>query len=135
MVPGLFVSLPALPLTVNGKLDRAALPAPELAAVDPNAYVAPRNEIEEILASIWVEVLGVTPISVNDDFFDIGGHSLAAMQVMTRIREELGVDLALRDLFEATTLQSLARHVAGVRAESSVSARNLPSPDMQEGVI
>src|SRR5262249_15934002 len=85
IVPPVFVELAALPLTVNGKIDRAALPAPdgvrpELAA----GYVAPRTTTEELLAGIWADVLGIDRVGVHDDFFELGGHSLLATQVTSR---------------------------------------------------
>jgi amino acid adenylation domain-containing protein len=110
MVPAHFVMLDALPLTPNGKLDRRALPAPEGGASRAE-YVAPRTPAEEQLVRIWAEVLGVEPIGVLDDFFDLGGHSLRTIEVLSRIRSVCAVDLPLRVLFEATTVEQLARHV------------------------
>jgi amino acid adenylation domain-containing protein len=124
MVPSAFVVLPALPLTANGKVDRPALPAPE---VGPDAieYVAPRDEVERLLAAIWEEVLGVERVGVRDDFFDLGGHSLLATQVVVRIRERLGVELPLARLFEASTLAAAA---AALRALAREEGALLPPP-------
>ncbi|NNF93561.1 MAG: amino acid adenylation domain-containing protein, partial [Altererythrobacter sp.] len=92
MLPSAFVLLDALPLTPNGKVDRAALPAPEAADHLTAEYVAPRTPTEEILAGIWAEVLGVERVGVHDDFFELGGHSLLATQVISRVRQALGVE-------------------------------------------
>ncbi len=116
MVPSAVVMLEALPLTPNGKIDRRALARiqPERVAEVPG-YVAPRTPAEERLAEIWSEVLGVSPVSVEDDFFDLGGHSLLATQLVSRVREAFGVELPLRRLFEVATVEGLAREARGSR--------------------
>lgn len=114
MMPSAFVFLRQLPLTANGKVDRAALPAPAVAAERPaDTFVSPRTPLEEVLASIWVSVLRVERVGVYDNFFELGGHSLKATQVMSRICGALGLDLPLRTLFEAPTLASLASAIEG----------------------
>ena len=115
MLPAAFVMLPELPLLPNGKVNRKALPAPEWQG-DADAYVAPRNDTEAELASIWQEVLGVERLGVHDNFFALGGHSLLATQVMTRIRRHLNVELAMRHLFEAPTVAELADKVLAAGA-------------------
>jgi amino acid adenylation domain-containing protein len=109
MVPSLFVRLEDLPHTPNGKIDRRALPAPERTAAE--AYVAPADPAEELIAEIWAEVLGLARIGVHDSFFALGGHSLLATQVASRVRAALGVELPLRRLFEAPTVRELAQVV------------------------
>jgi amino acid adenylation domain-containing protein len=109
MVPSLFVRLGELPLGATGKVDRAALPVADAAAAGPtDRYVAPRTPVEELMAEVWAQVVGVPRVGVFDDFFEIGGHSLAATLVITRLRDSLGVELALRSLFETPTIAALA---------------------------
>jgi amino acid adenylation domain-containing protein len=109
MVPAAFVMLEALPLTPSGKVDRRALPAPGATRPElEQAFVPPRGPIEETVASIWAEVLGLERVGVHDDFFELGGHSLNAAQVVSRIRATFDVELALRRLFEARRLGQLA---------------------------
>src|ERR1700712_3775295 len=124
MTPTALVVLPALPLTANGKVDRAALPAPELAGREAEAgWVAPRTPAEEILAGIWSEVLGVEQVGAMDNFFDLGGHSLLATRVISQLRGAFQVELGLLELFEAPTVAELAARIeealrdgAGVQA-------------------
>ena len=108
MVPSAFVRLGEMPLTPNGKVDRKALPAPDADALVAQAYEAPQTPTEEMLASIWQELLGVERVGRNDNFFDLGGHSLLAVQLLARIRRELGQEVALRTLFEAPTVAEVA---------------------------
>jgi len=108
MVPAAYVRLESLPLTPNGKLDRKALPAPESDAYSTRGYEAPQGEIEEKLAAIWAEVLKLERVGRNDNFFVLGGHSLLAVRVITRLREELDVEVAIRDLFVHPVLADLA---------------------------
>ncbi|HEX8272563.1 MAG TPA: amino acid adenylation domain-containing protein [Longimicrobiaceae bacterium] len=115
MVPSAVVVLDRLPLTPNGKTDRAALPAPDLAA-DAGGCVTPRDELERTLASIWEEVLGVSPVGVRDDFFALGGHSLLAVRLMAQVERATGVRLPLAVLFAASTVEALAAELRGGRA-------------------
>ncbi len=109
MIPSSFVVLDALPLNANGKVDRRALPLPGQARpLQLVEYVAPRNPVEELLAAIWVDVLSIEQIGIWDNFFEIGGHSLLATQVISRIDDTFQVDLPLRTLFEAPTVERLA---------------------------
>ncbi|MEP0858568.1 amino acid adenylation domain-containing protein [Trichocoleus sp. DQ-U1] len=112
MVPSGFVLLEAIPLTPNGKIDRRALPEPDTARPElESAYIAPRTAIEEVVAGIWTQVLGLEQVGMRDRFFDLGGHSLLATQVMSRLREAFQVELPLRYLFESPTVAGLAERI------------------------
>ncbi|MEU9512926.1 amino acid adenylation domain-containing protein [Micromonospora sp. NPDC048169] len=115
MVPAAFVTLDALPLTPNGKLDRKALPAPVVTREASVALVEPRDDTERALAAIWSEVLGVDTLGIDDDFFDLGGHSMLATQVVARIRKaELGGRaVGVMDLFQQRTIRDLAAFISG----------------------
>jgi acyl carrier protein len=108
MIPSVFLQLDALPLTANGKINRRALPVPEQGRAEVE-YVAPRTPLEEQLARIWAEVLGLERVGVLDNFFDLGGHSLKATQIVSRVRQVFGVIIPLRNLFEDPTIDALAR--------------------------
>lgn len=124
MVPAIFVTLELLPLTPNGKVDRRKLPVPGGDRPDlADAFVAPSTPTETALAAIWCEVLKLERVGVEDNFFDLGGYSLAAVQVLSRVREVLQVDLPLRSLFEVTTVAGLARVVETQKANSPASAQ------------
>ncbi|MBX8605651.1 amino acid adenylation domain-containing protein [Pseudomonas cichorii] len=106
MVPTAFVILPTLPLTPSGKVDKRSLPQPETDSLEDH-YVAASSDAEMQLAAIWASVLNLPQVGITDDFFELGGHSLLATQVVSRIRKQLNVDLALRTLFEAPTIEQL----------------------------
>ena len=109
MIPATFVAVDTLPLNANGKVDRAALPAPEPDRRETaETFVAPRTATETTLAGIWSEVLGIERVGVEENFFALGGHSLLATQVASRIKQTLGVEASLRLLFEAQTIAELA---------------------------
>jgi amino acid adenylation domain-containing protein len=113
MIPSAFVMLDALPLTANGKIDRAALPDPaSFETGEEEERTAARSGIEEIVAGVWAQVLGVNSVGMHDSFFDVGGHSLLATQVVSRLREALGVGLEVRSLFENPTVAELSEAVA-----------------------
>jgi amino acid adenylation domain-containing protein len=108
MAPSAYVILDSLPLTANGKVDRKALPAPDVERDREQTFVAPRNAREQMLAEIWTSVLGVEPIGAHDNFFELGGHSLHAIQVVSRLRDALQIELPFRSFFETPTLSGLA---------------------------
>jgi amino acid adenylation domain-containing protein len=120
MVPAAFVTLAALPLTVTGKLDRQRLPAPDPGGdADGREFRPPHSAVERTLATIWSSVLNVPRVGLDDGFFDLGGHSLLATQVVFRIREQLGVEVGLRLLFERPRLEDLALAVGAAPASGA----------------
>jgi amino acid adenylation domain-containing protein len=122
MVPSAFVVLPAMPLTPNGKVDRAALPPPDAQAGASADDVAPRSPVEEVIAGVWAEILGVDRVGAHDDFFAMGGHSLLAAQVMGRIAAALGVELPISAIFEAPTVAGLGERALAALARGEGSA-------------
>jgi len=112
MVPAHLLFLETLPLTGNGKLDRKALPQPD-ASLLQQAYVAPQSELEQQIATIWQDVLKLEQVGLTDDFFELGGHSLLATQVVSRVRQSLGLEVALRTLFEHSRLAAFAASLGG----------------------
>jgi acyl carrier protein len=123
MVPSAFVVLEALPLTPNGKLDRRALPPPDQARLEQeHAYAVPRTALEEQLAAIWAEILGVERVGIYDNFFNLGGHSLQAARLRSRLCETFRVELPLRSFFEAPRVADLAVVIAQQQAERLESA-------------
>ncbi len=128
LVPAAFVMLPRLPLTASGKLDRRALPAPEAPeAALAGQFVAPRNELERTVAAIWQEVLGVERVGTRDNFFDLGGHSLLLVSLRDRLRQRLGRDFTLVDLFRHPTVaafvDALAQPVAAELPRGDIATR------------
>jgi len=124
MIPSAFMVLDALPLTPNGKLDRRALPPP--ARVRPElerAFVAPRTPVEEELANIWAQLLGVERVGIYDNFFELGGHSLLVTQLLSRVRETFQVEVPPHSFFEAATVADLAVVIAQHLAEQEDDAQ------------
>ncbi|HYH80745.1 MAG TPA: amino acid adenylation domain-containing protein [Longimicrobium sp.] len=122
MVPEAFVALDALPLTPHGKVDRRVLPAPGRADAGAR-YVAPRDAVEEVLAALLADLLGVERVGVEDNFFALGGHSLTATKFISRIRETLQAELPLRALFEAPTVAELALRIVAREREPGLTGR------------
>ncbi|MET0340901.1 MAG: amino acid adenylation domain-containing protein [Polyangiales bacterium] len=130
MIPSAFVPMVELPRTPNGKIDRAALPAPDVShvALGPER-IAPRDKLEASLARVWEEVLGTREPGVRDSFFALGGHSLLAVRMFARVQREHGVDLPLATLFEAPTIEYLAERIRAQRlAGPSMEAPEAPPP-------
>ncbi|KZE44088.1 hypothetical protein AV540_01955 [Brevibacillus parabrevis] len=120
MVPAGYVWLEKIPLTVNGKVDRRALPAPDYGHAETGkAYAAPRKPIEEMVANIWAQVLSVERVGVYDDFFELGGHSLLATQAVSRLKEAFGINVPLRTLFEHPDVAGMSEKLAGLLEEQS----------------
>ncbi len=115
MVPAHFVFLAQMPLTPNGKLDRKGLPAPD-ASLMQQAYVAPETELEQQIAAIWAEVLRLPQVGLNDNFFEVGGHSLLAIQITSRVQSELGLEVPLVEVFQTETLRAYVQAAATFRA-------------------
>jgi yersiniabactin nonribosomal peptide synthetase len=124
MVPAAFVVLDRLPLSANGKVDRGALPAPDGARTGARKeLVAPTTPEEKVLAGIWAQVLGVERVSVEEPFFEIGGDSLLAVQLISRVRDALRVELSLRELFDAMTVAEMARQVVAREAKPGLTGK------------
>jgi amino acid adenylation domain-containing protein len=120
MLPAAIILLDELPITPNGKIDKRALPAPDAAHLaQDQAFVAPRNYMEELVAGIWSQVLQVEQIGVHENFFELGGHSLLATQVISRLRNALQAELTLRHLFEAPTLAEFAKRVEATALQTT----------------
>jgi acyl carrier protein len=129
MIPSTFVVLDALPLTSNGKIDRHALPEPDQLKLEPEeAFVAPRTAVEQELAVIWTDVLGIERVGIHDNFFDLGGHSLLATQIISRVRNAFRLDLPLHTIFDEPTIDGLARSIESTR----LAAQALQSPPGSE---
>ncbi|HEX6045328.1 MAG TPA: amino acid adenylation domain-containing protein [Pyrinomonadaceae bacterium] len=125
MVPASFVILDALPLLANGKIDRRALPAPEAARPDlPHPFVAPKTPVETSLAGIWSDLLGLPQVGINDNFFDLGGHSLMTTQLISRVRELFKVEVPLRQVFQQPTIAELA--IVIDEMQNTAAPRELP---------
>jgi acyl carrier protein len=123
MVPSAYVRLEKLPLTVNGKVDRKALPDPEAGQEPGDGYEAPRNEVEEVLGEIWGEVLRVERVGVRDNFFELGGDSISGMRVISRVRQAFEVDVPIRALFTAPTIAELAEQVEASAIDAILATR------------
>jgi acyl carrier protein len=122
MVPNIFVTVAELPLMSSGKVDRGALPVPDLSQAN-SAFVAPRTQTELELAEIWSEILRLETIGVQDDFFDLGGHSLSATQLVSRILNTFAVELKLEDIFNEPTVAGIAALIDSALIEMSGDSR------------
>ncbi|MCX4391837.1 non-ribosomal peptide synthetase [Streptomyces sp. NBC_01767] len=134
MVPSVFVALERLPLTPNGKVDRRELPAPEPRASEAGGP-APRTPVERAIAAAWSQVLGIEVTGVDDNFFELGGHSLLATQVTSRLRDALGVEVPVRELFAAPTVVGLAAAVAELAADGTAGTDPMVPADRNSGPL
>jgi acyl carrier protein len=123
MLPSAIVTLDTLPRTPSGKVDRLALPDPAQAV--ESEYVAPHSPLEETVAAIWADVLGVEKVGVEDDFFALGGHSLLATQVVAQVRSDFAVELPLHSLFTCPTVKSLSAEIMRLMGDDDETAELL----------
>ena len=136
MVPSIVEMLDAMPLTANGKVDRRALPEPKREVRESgDAPAAPRTPLEELIASIWCEVLDLERVGIHDSFFDLGGHSLSAMKIVSRIRKSLQVDLPIRTLFQTPTIAAIADAISGETVEPGFEPPPIVPVPREEGLM
>jgi amino acid adenylation domain-containing protein len=131
MVPSFVVLLPALPLLPNGKVDRRALPAPEIP--QGQAFAAPRTPLEEDLAGLWSRVLGVPQVGRSENFFDLGGHSLLMIELRRAVQERFGRELSMVDMFQYATVAAMAEHLGGEAGEVPAAAGGALGEAMRQG--
>ncbi|MCP4350754.1 MAG: amino acid adenylation domain-containing protein [Desulfobacterales bacterium] len=135
MIPAYFMILDALPLTINGKIDKKALPSPDSSGSRSGIstdYVQPRNPLEEKLAEIWESVLEREKIGINDNFFDLGGHSIKATKLASRIHKQLKAEIRLREIFESPTVAGLAEIVEGKESSTLTEITQIPEAEHYE---
>lgn len=128
MVPSAFVMLETIPLTANGKINRRDLPVPDQTSTHSDNFVAPGSAVEKELANIWVEILGIEQVGIYDNFFEVGGHSLLATRVISRVRREFQIDLALRTIFEKPTLGELAGEIELLKKSEANTQTSVITP-------
>ena len=132
MVPNYYVKLESIPLTSNGKVDRKSLPDPDGTGLNQGEYVSPRTEIEKQLLSIWSTVLGVDEetLSIKGDFFDLGGHSIKAIRLLGQVHKQLGVKIALKELFTHPTIEQLSKLISASTEQEDYTS--IPNTESQE---
>jgi amino acid adenylation domain-containing protein len=137
MVPAALVMLERMPLSPNGKVDRKALPPPDIGSQvrETTAYVEPQTELEKTIVQCWSELLNVEKIGLNDDFFDLGGHSLLAAQFLSRLRDRTRVEVSLKTFFEASTVAGVATSVDAIRWVAETLRPDVTSEQEQAGMI
>ena len=118
MIPDVFVELKTMPLTNNGKIDRNALPEPDLNRLQRVQYVAPEGEVEQTLARIWQEILSIKQVGRLDHFFAAGGHSLLATQLLVRVRDAFDIDFSIVKIFDHPVLAEMADAVVSLQLEN-----------------
>lgn len=130
MIPSHIVVMPSLPKLPNGKIDRKQLPAPLRQERSQQAYVAPRNQSEEKIARIWQEVLSVSPVGIEDSFFELGGDSLSVVQMVSRVRREMETAVSLRYVFKNPTIAGLSAYIKGKHRTTSSGLQNLNDEEL-----
>jgi len=137
MIPAYFIMLDRFPLTINGKIDKAALPDPTRISTPHNAYVAPSTELQKKFCAIWEETLGREQVSIKDNFFDLGGHSLKAVQVVFRLQKELDADINVAAIFRNPTVEKLAAEIENTLLLKNISTLSDRKglPDMEEVIL
>ena len=135
MIPTAMVEMEALPLTANGKVDRRRLPAPDVERSERvEEQVAPRTEVEKVIGKIWEEVLGVEKVSIRENFFDLGGHSLLMVQIHGRLQEVFGAGLSMTELFKYPTVSALAEHLSSKKVQEQPEPQSIEvSEKLSEG--
>ena len=134
MVPSVWITLAELPLTHNGKIDRQGLPDPEHRPQEAGEYVPPSSDLEHRISSLWAEILRVDQVSVKDDFFDLGGHSLHAMKLIAKLAESLGVDLSMTEILQAPTVEQLATLITSMPLPAAAAAETVLT-EYEDGVV
>lgn len=124
MIPSQIILLDSMPLTPNGKLDRAALPLVGEAQVEVNGFIEPRTETEKEIGRVWTDLLGVELIGIHDNFFEMGGHSLLVIQAIARLRDRFRVDLGVTVFFERPTIARLADYISEKQGKTPVGERD-----------
>jgi acyl carrier protein len=133
MLPAAFVFLEALPLTPGGKIDRRALPPPDRTRPEADStFVAPTNAVEELIAGIWTEVLGVERVGIYDNFFTLGGHSLLVAQILFRLHDAFQIELPMRTFFEQPTIAELAVTIEEILTEEIAYLSDEEALDLME---
>ena len=137
MIPSAIVSLRAFPLTPNGKIDRNALPVPDLKNLTSTAFVAPSSQIEKELAAIWASLLGLDKVGIHHNFFELGGHSLLATQVISRLQQDFTIGIPMRSFFENPTVADLAERIETIRwvNQNNDSSLATNQEDRQKGEV
>jgi acyl carrier protein len=134
MVPAAFVMLERLPLTANGKLDRHALPTPQMRPEELGEYVAPSTEIERTLAELWTRVLRVDRIGIHDNFFELGGHSLSGMTIITQLASSLDIRPPIATIFQYPTIHKMTHLVEQLLLADSLD-HSSTQDELEEGLI
>lgn len=132
MIPAIWVELKNLPLTSSGKINKKALPDPNMDMISDNMYEAPGNETEAELANIWMEVLNIEHVGVHNNFFELGGHSLKAIQLISRMHKRFNIQINIKDIFSNPTIKELSRILTRENSHQFAEIKRLPEQDLYE---